>query len=608
MNIIKKLFYKTESITLIVSSSNGFHLRPVARFVSQAKTYECDITATFKDKTVSAKAVNALLSLGLGKGDTFTLVLQGEGAKVAAVSLKQTFLTLMQEDVQIQKHKKSEHDYTSHNYEGESIYPGIAIAKLYRYKEEEYYKPNNTTFKGAVVKAVARLTKLHNENRTNDTSDIYLAQKELLLELSSKVRDIGGFALLVDDEIKSLKGSNLESKSVDYQDIFRLIKSNLGYSYQVAFPLDPFILLADDLLPSDISKLEKSAVQGVLLKGSALTSHTAILLRASGIPSLLLPEDIAIYDDKVILDTYSAVLLVHPTSHDLKSAKEKKIFKEIEVSSHRNKRFDSAYTTERIHIRVYANATDTLSAKKAKEEGAEGIGLLRTEFLFCEQKPSLEAQIKAYKEIFNIFDDVTVRTLDVGGDKALTYINIPKEDNPFLGVRGVRLFKSHPEIISEQLHAIFLAATNKKVKVMFPMISTVTEFVEAKAFAQDVARTHNLYIENISFGIMIEVPSVLFSLSGFDKVVDFYSIGTNDLTQYLFATERTHPTLKIDMLSPVIFSVLESIVSTVTKPVSICGELASNTEAIPKLVQMGYKTLSVTAKSVTQTKETIRNV
>jgi phosphocarrier protein FPr len=228
--------------------------------------------------------------------------------------------------------------------------------------------------------------------------------------------------------------------------------------------------------------------------------------------------------------------------------------------------------------------------------------------LFTEQKPSLELQTKSYKEIFDVFSDVTVRTLDIGGDKALPYINLPKEDNPFLGVRGIRLLQTHPELLAEQLQAIFMAAMNTPIKIMFPMISSVDEFTDAKNFAKEVAKKHNIVIDNILFGMMIEVPSVLFSLPEFDKVVDFYSVGTNDLTQYLFAIERTHPTLKTDALSPVIFTVLKNIVNSVTKPVSICGELASHTEAISKLVQMGYTTLSVTAKSIPKTKEIIRHV
>jgi phosphocarrier protein FPr len=162
--------------------------------------------------------------------------------------------------------------------------------------------------------------------------------------------------------------------------------------------------------------------------------------------------------------------------------------------------------------------------------------------------------------------------------------------------------------MEEQLHAIFLAAKNRPIKIMFPMVSTVEEFNETKHFARNVAKEHQLDISNILFGIMIEVPSVLFALPEFDKVVDFYSVGTNDLTQYLFAIERTHPTLKTDEHSPILYNALTQIVNSVTKPVSICGELATDVKAIPKLINIGYRTLSVTPKSIAQTKDNIRHV
>ena len=196
----------------------------------------------------------------------------------------------------------------------------------------------------------------------------------------------------------------------------------------------------------------------------------------------------------------------------------------------------------------------------------------------------------------------------MGGDKALPYIKLEKENNPFLGIRGVRLFKTHPEIMEEQLHAIFVAAKNRPVKIMFPMVSSVEEFVDAKTFAEKAATKHQLDISNIKFGIMIEVPSVLFLLEELNKVVDFYSIGTNDLTQYLFAIERTHPTLKTDDLSPAVFRAIESIVKNADKPVSICGELAGKDKAIPALIKLGIETLSVSGKNIAHTKEIIRHV
>jgi len=272
------------------------------------------------------------------------------------------------------------------------------------------------------------------------------------------------------------------------------------------------------------------------------------------------------------------------------------------------KRFETAKTKEGKQIHVFANVTDVNSAKVAKEEGAEGIGLFRTEFLFKEKKPGFEQQVESYEKIFDLFENITIRTLDVGGDKALPYIKLEKENNPFLGIRGVRLFKTHPEIMEEQLHAIFVAAKNRPVKIMFPMVSSVEEFVDAKTFAEKAATKHQLDISNIKFGIMIEVPSVLFLLEELNKVVDFYSIGTNDLTQYLFAIERTHPTLKTDDLSPAVFRAIESIVKNADKPVSICGELAGKDKAIPALIKLGIETLSVSGKNIAHTKEIIRHV
>ena len=608
MQLFKNFFSKPLTTTLTVTSSNGFHLRPVAKFVSEAKQYTCEIRATFQHTSVSAKAVNTLLSLGLEKGDSFLLEIQGKHASQALEKLTQTFLTLMQDDKEVAEIVNTEHNYIANTHKGTTIYAGIAVAPLYHHSQKESYQENNATFKGSVVEAVSILTKRYEDNHPSDTADIYLAQKELLLQLNTQAEDIETFSSLIGKEIKALEGTKLESKAVDYQDLLRLVKSNLGYHYETIFPITPFILLADDLLPSDIRQLENSAVEGVILQKSSPTSHTAILLKASGITSLILPDEIANASASVILDSYAGVLITNPTAQDLQSAKKTQTYKKKDEAKKQEKRFDPAYTKDYGLIHVYANVTDVSSAKMAKESGAEGIGLLRTEFLFGEQKPTLALQEKTYSEIFTLFDDITVRTLDVGGDKALPYISLPQEENPFLGVRGVRLFKTHPQILSEQLHAIFLAASEKPIKIMFPMISSVDEFKHAKNFALDIARKHQLSIEKILFGMMIEVPSVLFTLDEFDKVVDFYSVGTNDLTQYLFAIERTHPTLQTDVLSPVIFKVLSHIVNSVTKPVSICGELAAHSEAIPQLVKLGYKTFSVTPKSIAQTKDSIRHV
>jgi len=608
MNLFKKLFSKPLTIQLTITSSNGFHLRPVAQFVTLAKSFSCTLTASFNKKTVDAKKINALLSLSLEKQDTFTLTAQGEEAQKALDALQTLFETLMHDDVEVVKIQKETPNYIGEVLEGDIIAKGVAIAPATVYKTETLTHDNTLTFKEAVTHTLDDLEHRYSTQKKSGNADIYLAQKALLLALAEKCDTLACLEAKVKKESLALQGTKLSAKTADYQDILKQVKTHLGVEIKPLFPKHDFILLADDLLPSDIVQLTQTPVQGVVLKETSINSHTAILLRASGITSLVADTSQIPLDKEIILDATAGVVVLSADEKDIQQAKTLQAQNQAQKTHAESKRFESALTTQGQQIKVFANVEDVVSAKVAKEEGAEGIGLLRSEFLFKSLKPTLEAQTEAFKEIFDTFDDITVRTLDVGGDKALPYIDIPLESNPFLGVRGVRLFRTHPEILKEQLHAIFLASEGKKIKIMFPMVSTLEEFNKAKSVAHDIARKYKIDISHIDFGIMIEVPSTLFLIETFNEVVDFYSIGTNDLTQYLFAIERTHPLLKIDGLSPVVFSALETIINKATKPVSICGELASNSEALEKLIHLGLTTLSMSPRNIAKIKEEIRSI
>ncbi|MCF6244263.1 MAG: HPr family phosphocarrier protein [Sulfurovum sp.] len=612
MQLFKSLFYKPLSIDLNVTSSNGFHLRPVAQFVHTAKTFSSDIHIMFKNKKVNAKTVNTILSLSLDTHHTFTLTAQGKDAEKSINSLKVLFEKLMQNDVELEKIHKNTNRYEGTTLEGDIICKGIAIASTLNYQTELIQRDNRLTFKEAVTQTSNMLLEKYETEKTNtQNAEIYLAQKELLDSLNEKSETIEALELLTQKEIHALKDTNLSAKVSDYKDILQQVKTALGLEIKLHLSKENVILLANDLLPSEITQISNSSVQGVLLKNTSMNSHTAILLRSAGIPSLIMDTKQIPLNQTIILDASSGVVVLSPDKEDIQKAITLQETESIEKNNAYDKRYEPALTTQGNKISIYANVSDVESTSLAKEEGAQGIGLLRSEFLFKSVKPTLKTQTNAYQEIFDAFDDVTIRTLDVGGDKALPYIDIPPENNPFLGIRGIRLFQTHPIILEEQLHAIFLASQTSldtKIKIMFPMVSSVGEFTQAKEIAHAIADKHQINITNIDFGIMIEVPSVLFLMDKFNEIVDFYSIGTNDLSQYLFAIERTHPSLKIDILSPVIFSAIEMIVNKATKPVSICGELASNPDAIPKLIHIGVKTLSVNAKSIAQTKEIIRHV
>jgi len=608
MGFFSTFFSKPISTKLTVTSGNGFHLRPVAQFVSVAKKYSCEISASFNNESVAAKGVNTLLSLSLEQGDTFILSCKGKDAEEALETLANTFHTLMKDDKEISIVEKEASYYEGAFIDGDIISSGIAIASVYHYKEETIQKESHLSFEEAFNKSLDELDTLYSEQKENDNAGIYLAQKELLASFMTEAHTLQELEDHIERSSAQLLGSKLEAKISDYKDILQRVKKHLGLEIKTLFPDKDFILLANDLLPSQIENLSETSVVGVILKETSINSHTAILLRGAGISSLIADTSLLHEENQIILDAHAAVVVTTPSQNDLGKAEKRFEKDQKQKALESTKRFESAQTKKGKTVKVLANVTDENSAKTAKEEGAEGIGLLRTEFLFKEEKPSFEMQVNAYERIFAHFDDITVRTLDVGGDKALPYIDLPKEENPFLGIRGIRLFKTHPELMKEQLHAIFVAAKNKSIKIMFPMVSSAEEFNEAKTFAQEVARKHQIDISKLLFGIMVEVPSVLFLIDAFNEVVDFYSIGTNDLTQYLFAVERTHTTLKTDALSPVVFDAIKMISTQATKPVSICGELAANQKAISKLIDLGIETLSVSAKSIAQTKEEIRNV
>jgi len=607
MSLFDRLFSKSRTAVLHITSSNGFHLRPAAVFVKEAKKFSSTIEAETRGESVNAKNLNALLSLNLEKGDHFDLVCKGKDAQEALEHLTQTFEQLMQDDKEVTTTQKEDHHYEGTSLEGEIIAQGIAIAPLWRYREENITTGDDKLFKEAVAESLQEIDALAERHKHSVDGGIYMAQKALLESLAQGCETIEELEAAISKESDTLRGRKMEAKIIDYKDILQHVKRHMGYETTALYPDHPFILVADDLLPSQVETLP-SHLAGVVLQETSLTSHTAILLRASGIPSLIVRAEIPASEQHVILDAHSGILLLQPTEADLAEARRRQEEDKKTGKTAAEKRFEPAVTSNGKRVKVLANVTDVASARQAKEAGAEGIGLLRTEFLFKEEAPSFKAQKDTYSAIFSLFDDVTVRTLDVGGDKALPYIDLPQEKNPFLGIRGVRLFKTHPQIIETQLRAVFEAANGKEIKVMFPMIATVEEFTEAKAFAKKVAAKYDIDISNVRFGIMVEVPSVLFLMQDFNKVVDFYSIGTNDLNQYLFAIERTHPTLSFDPRSEVLFRAIEQVVKESDKPVSICGELAGDTEATTRLVNMGIETLSLSPKRIAALKETIRHV
>jgi phosphotransferase system HPr (HPr) family protein len=252
MQFLQKFFTKPKTIQLMITSNNGFHLRPVAKFVSVAKTFSCQVTASHKNRTVDAKGVNSLLSISLEKGDTFTLTCKGKHAQDALDTLTDTFNTLMQNDKEIKVIEKEDTHYEGEYLEGDIISSGIAIAPVNHYKEENIQKKSLLSFKEAFYRSIDELEVLYDKHKENTNAGIYLAQKELLASLETESSTLSDLEILIANASAQLLGSKLESKISDYKDILQRVKNHLGFEIKALFPTQSFILLADDLLPSKI--------------------------------------------------------------------------------------------------------------------------------------------------------------------------------------------------------------------------------------------------------------------------------------------------------------------------------------------------------------------
>lgn len=580
MNFLKDFFTNTSTITLTVSSPNGFHLRPIAKFTNSIKSINGELTASYNNKSVNAKNTTSLLSLSLEYNQSFTLTLKSKNSKEEIDNIAQIFYDIMSSDTPNEGQENSK--VISH---------GIGIGNTYNLAVAHIDKKTNIPFSKALEMAIDSL----------NSNDIFLAQQELLKSTSHQSNSLEELEEKINHEFK------LTQKS-DYLDILQVVKKHMGLETQINYPDEPFILLANDLLPSQIEDLSKTNVQGVVLKETSPTSHSAILLRSFSIPAIINDNIKTQNNIPAILDTKNNNLTMNPTDAQLNSARNEiqniNAKKEMET----NNKFNDSITKNGIHVDVVANITDLHSAQEALESGAKSVGLLRTEFMFKEKKPTLNEQIEQYSKIFKLFDYVTVRTLDVGGDKGLPYINISHENNPFLGIRGVRLLKTHSDIIQTQIRAILRASSNNHIKLMFPMVSTISEFKDIKNLAINIAKEESISLEKIEFGIMLEVPSIIYQMHELNNLVDFYSIGTNDLFQYMFAIDRTHKILSIDDESQTIINILEDIYKKSSKPISICGEIASNQKITKQLIDIGYKTLSVSPSLIPSIKEKVRDV
>jgi phosphoenolpyruvate-protein phosphotransferase len=423
-----------------------------------------------------------------------------------------------------------------------------------------------------------------------------------------------------------LEGEFFQARATDIRDVGRRILYCLAgiRPEDVALPEHPVIIVADDLTPSDTVQFDRQKVLGFCIAKGGPTSHVAILARSFGVPATVKSDfdlEKIVNGKTIVLDGNTGDILVEPDDSELKAALTKQSAGNQEWESLLAKANEPAITKDGKHVEVVANIGGAEDAAKAVQFGAEGVGLLRTEFLYLDRDsmPTSSDQVSVYSEIFKVMGQrpVVVRTLDIGGDKTVSYLGIKEEANPFLGWRSIRMISERPDVLYDQLYALLQAGVDAKLRIMLPMVSNIHEVEHSREILEsvrtDLKKAGKPFTQDIQFGMMIEVPSAAILASHFAKIVDFFSIGTNDLTQYTLAVDRTNERVA-DLASPfnpAVIALIERTISAAHKEgkwVGLCGEMAGDPVAAPLLLGLGLDEFSMAAKSIPAVKENIRSL
>jgi phosphotransferase system enzyme I (PtsI) len=466
---------------------------------------------------------------------------------------------------------------------------------------------------------------------------IFEAHQEMLADpaLEGKVREFVGIGQTAEQALVNateelaalLAGMDSElfaARALDVKDVGRrILRILLGLpDTALSAVTEPSIIIAEDLTPSDTASLDPKLTLGFITEQGGLTSHSAILARTLGLPAIVGAGDGLLNQVangvNLVMDGRTGEMIITPQDVTIQRYMEIKQQRELRLQILKDTAGKDAHTANGRRVEVAANIGEVETARVAIENGAEGVGLLRTEFLYLEdtQPPGEEKQFAAYRAIFEVMGQrpVIVRTLDIGGDKPPTYLPFPQEVNPFLGWRAIRISLNEPELFKTQLRAILRAAVGFNARIMFPMISDLDELRRAREVVEQVKRDLALasveFASDVPVGIMVETPAAAVLVDVLAEASDFFSLGTNDLTQYTMAVDRGNAKVS-GLYQPLHPSVLRLIKQTIYaahskgKWAGMCGELAGMTRAIPILLGLGLDEFSMNPRAIPEAKNLI---
>ncbi|HGZ9468209.1 TPA: phosphoenolpyruvate--protein phosphotransferase [Staphylococcus aureus] len=530
---------------------------------------------------------------------------------------------------------------------------GVAIAKAYLLVEPDLTFDKNekvtdvegevAKFNSAIEASKVELTKIRNNAEVQlgaDKASIFdahllvLDDPELIQPIQDKIKNENANAATALTDVttqfvtifESMDNEYMKERAADIRDVSKRVLSHiLGVELPNPSMIDEsVVIVGNDLTPSDTAQLNKEFVQGFATNIGGRTSHSAIMSRSLEIPAIVGTKSITQevkQGDMIIVDGLNGDVIVNPTEDELIAYQDKRECYFADKKELQKLRDADTVTVDGVHAELAANIGTPNDLPGVIENGAQGIGLYRTEFLYMgrDQMPTEEEQFEAYKEVLEAMDGkrVVVRTLDIGGDKELSYLNLPEEMNPFLGYRAIRLCLAQQDIFRPQLRALLRASVYGKLNIMFPMVATINEFREAKAILleekENLKNEGHDISDDIELGIMVEIPATAALADVFAKEVDFFSIGTNDLIQYTLAADRMSERVSYlyQPYNPSILRLVKQVIEASHKEgkwTGMCGEMAGDETAIPLLLGLGLDEFSMSATSILKARRQINGL